>query len=61
MAIRQGPITLFLFPAAEFTVYIAETRFEMADDNVRLHGVIIEADNETGMASSVKRVAERLD
>ena len=36
------------------------TRFEMAEDDIQLHGVIIDVDDKTGKADSIKRVQERL-
>ncbi|HUC84090.1 MAG TPA: TIGR00282 family metallophosphoesterase [Candidatus Acidoferrales bacterium] len=36
-------------------------RFEVARDDVRLHGAIIEIDNVTGKATSIRRVAETLN
>lgn len=36
------------------------TRFEMATDDIQLHGVIIDIDNKTGKAKSIKRVQEKL-
>ncbi len=35
-------------------------RFEMAEDDIQLHGVIIEVDEKTGKAESIKRVQEKL-
>ena len=35
-------------------------RFEMAEGDVQLHGVIIDIDEKTGKADSIKRVQERL-
>ena len=35
-------------------------RFEVARDNIRLHGAIIEIDNDTGRALRIERVAEAL-
>jgi len=37
------------------------TRFEMATDDIRLQGVIVEIDEKTGSALSIKRVHERLE
>ena len=36
------------------------TRFEMAEENVQLQGVIVEIDEATGKAKSIKRVQEKL-
>jgi calcineurin-like phosphoesterase len=36
------------------------TRFEMAEDDVQLHGVIIDVDEKTGRASSIERIQEKL-
>ena len=36
------------------------TKFEMAEGDVQLHGAIIEIDEKTGMAESIKRVREKL-
>ena len=36
------------------------TKFEMAENDVQLHGAIIEVDDKTGRAESIKRVQERL-
>ncbi len=35
-------------------------RFEMADGNIQLHGVIIDIDEKTGKADSIKRIQEKL-
>lgn len=37
------------------------TKFEMAEDDVQLHGAIIEVDEKTGRAESIKRVQEKLE
>jgi 2',3'-cyclic-nucleotide 2'-phosphodiesterase len=36
------------------------TKFEMADGDVQLHGVMIDIDEKTGKADSVKRIQEKL-
>lgn len=36
------------------------TRFEMAEDDIQLNGVIIDIDEETGKANSIKRIQEKL-
>jgi hypothetical protein len=36
------------------------TKFEMADGDVQLHGVIIDIDEKTGKADSIKRIQEKL-
>lgn len=36
------------------------TKFEMAEGDIQLHGVIIDIDEKTGRANSIKRVQERL-
>jgi metallophosphoesterase (TIGR00282 family) len=36
------------------------TRFEMAEGDIQLHGVIIDVDDKTGKANSIKRVQEKL-
>jgi metallophosphoesterase (TIGR00282 family) len=36
------------------------TRFEMADEDVRLQGVVIEIDEKTGKALSIKRIEKKL-
>ncbi|MCX5668404.1 MAG: TIGR00282 family metallophosphoesterase [Candidatus Omnitrophica bacterium] len=36
------------------------TKFEMAEGDVQLHGAIIDIDEKTGMAESIKRVREKL-
>ena len=36
------------------------TRFEMAEEDIRLNGALIEVDDTTGKAVSIKRVSERL-
>ena len=36
------------------------TKFEMAENDVQLHGAIIEVDEKTGRAESIKRVQEKL-
>jgi metallophosphoesterase (TIGR00282 family) len=35
-------------------------RFEMAKDNVQLHGVVLDIDEKTGKARSIKRIQEKL-
>ena len=35
-------------------------RFEMAENDIQLHGVIIDVDEKTGKADSIKRVQEKL-
>ncbi|MDD5496062.1 MAG: TIGR00282 family metallophosphoesterase [Candidatus Omnitrophica bacterium] len=35
-------------------------RFEVAEDDIQLHGVIIDVDEKTGRANSIKRVQEKL-
>ncbi|MBI4974579.1 MAG: YmdB family metallophosphoesterase, partial [Candidatus Omnitrophica bacterium] len=35
-------------------------RFEMAEGDVQLHGVILDIDEKTGKANSIKRVQEKL-
>lgn len=35
-------------------------RFEMAQDNVQLHGVVLDIDEKTGKAASIERVQEKL-
>jgi len=35
-------------------------RFEMAQDNVQLHGVVLDIDEKTGKATSIERVQEKL-
>jgi len=35
-------------------------RFEMAENDVQLHGVVIEIDDKTGKATSIRRVQEKL-
>jgi len=35
-------------------------RFEMADGDVQLHGVVIDVDEKTGKANSIKRIQEKL-
>jgi len=37
------------------------TRFEMAEDNVQMNGAVVTVDENTGMASAIKRVNERLE
>jgi len=37
------------------------TKFEMATDDIRLQGVIIDIDEKTGTANSIKRVHEKID
>lgn len=36
------------------------TKFEMAENDVQLHGAIIEIDEKTGLAESIKRIQEKL-
>ena len=36
------------------------TKFEMADGDVQLHGVVIDIDEKTGKANSIKRIQEKL-
>jgi metallophosphoesterase (TIGR00282 family) len=36
-------------------------RFEVAEDDVQLHGVIIDIDEKTGKARSIKRIQEKLN
>lgn len=36
------------------------TRFEMAEGDVQLHGVVIDVDEKTGKANSIKRIQEKL-
>lgn len=36
------------------------TRFEMADGNVQLHGAVVEIDEKTGKAVSIRRIQKRL-
>ena len=36
------------------------TRFEMADENVQLQGVVVDIDEETGRARSIERIQEKL-
>jgi len=36
------------------------TRFEMAEGDIQLHGVIVDIDEKTGKANSIKRVQEKL-
>lgn len=36
------------------------TRFEMATENIQLHGAIIEVEEKTGKAKSIKRIQEKL-
>jgi hypothetical protein len=35
-------------------------RFEMASDNIQLHGVVLDIDEKTGKACSIERIQERL-
>ncbi|GAI03167.1 unnamed protein product, partial [marine sediment metagenome] len=35
-------------------------RFEMASENVQLHGVLLDIDEETGKARSIERIQEKL-
>ncbi|MBN1872085.1 MAG: TIGR00282 family metallophosphoesterase [Candidatus Omnitrophica bacterium] len=37
------------------------TRFEMATDNIQLHGAVVTVDEKTGSATAIKRISERLD
>ncbi|OGW93520.1 MAG: metallophosphoesterase [Omnitrophica bacterium RIFCSPLOWO2_12_FULL_45_13] len=37
------------------------TRFEMAEGDIQLHGAIIDIDEKTGRANSIKRVQEKLE
>lgn len=37
------------------------TKFEMAEGDIQLHGAIIDIDEKTGKANSIKRVQEKLD
>jgi len=37
------------------------TRFEMAEENVQMNGAVVTVDENTGMASAIKRVNERLE
>ena len=36
------------------------TKFEMADGDIQLHGVVIDIDDKTGRANSIKRIQEKL-
>ena len=36
------------------------TKFEMAEGDIQLNGVILEIDDKTGKANSIKRVQEKL-
>ena len=36
------------------------TRFEMAEEDVKLNGVILDLDDKTGKAKSIERVQEKL-
>lgn len=36
-------------------------RFEMAEDNAQLHGVVLDIDEETGKAASIERIQEKLN
>ena len=36
------------------------TKFEMAEGDIQLHGAIIDIDEKTGKAESIKRVQEKL-
>ena len=36
------------------------TKFEMAENDVQLHGAVIEIDEKTGKADSIKRIQEKL-
>jgi calcineurin-like phosphoesterase len=36
------------------------TKFEMAENDVQLHGAIIDIDEKTGKADSIKRIQEKL-
>jgi calcineurin-like phosphoesterase len=35
-------------------------KFEMAEGDIQLHGVIIDVDEKTGRANSIERVQEKL-
>ena len=35
-------------------------RFEMAEGDIQLHGVVIDIDEKTGKANSIKRIQEKL-
>ncbi|MFH1245850.1 MAG: TIGR00282 family metallophosphoesterase [Candidatus Omnitrophota bacterium] len=35
-------------------------RFEMAEDNVQMHGVVVEIDEKTGKAVAIKRIQEKI-
>jgi calcineurin-like phosphoesterase len=37
------------------------TKFEMATDDIRLQGVIIDIDEKSGKAISIKRVQEKIE
>jgi len=37
------------------------TKFEMAEGDIQLHGVIIDIDEKTGRANSIKRIQEKLE
>ena len=37
------------------------TKFEMAEGDIQLHGVIVDIDDKTGKADSIKRVQKKLD
>ena len=37
------------------------TRFEVAESNIQLHGVLLDIDNKTGKALSIERVQKKLD
>ena len=37
------------------------TRFEVAESNIQLHGVLLDIDNKTGRAVSIERVQKKLD
>ena len=37
------------------------TRFEVAENNIQLHGVFLNIDNKTGKAISIERVQKKID
>lgn len=37
------------------------TRFEVAEDNIQLHGVLLDIDNKTGRAISIERVQKKIN
>ena len=37
------------------------TKFEMAEGDIQLHGVVIDIDDKTGMADSIKRIQKKLN